>query len=498
MVMPKQYEQQGTRMGYWTWLLIVEVLALCWPAFLNNGHALIFPDTHVYFNAGRGAVDKLTAMLMKHRSGGTGGGGSVDVALQTARTVRSAFYSLFTFAIAVSGSLWVAIILQGLMVSAVLHFLLRFVSPGAPTRASWFVIALAACTSLSWLVSTMMPDVFTPVTVILATLVLIYFDRFTRTECWIVFFALSASLVMHLTNPLITVGILVVAGLIRRRRVWQDRQKYAFVIGAVAMALFATLIASVVGFKQWTLTPHQAPFLLAHSIYDGPAKLYLREHCPQVGFAMCRHLDRLDVSVNDFVWEENGVYSVVSLDEAAQIRREEKRIFINATLEYPFLAAIMTLRDGLEQLGYFSLEDFYIPSYAYVTPNPVVEENLPAKIERRYEYSGGSKLEMVLYIRPAEPLWEMVLAGPEYGVVIFALGYGIFVLARRAVDRNVRDFFILMVAAAFLNAMVVAFSDLSARYEARVIWLVPMAALALRYHLQPYPVDQAQSVEKVG
>jgi hypothetical protein len=467
----------------WGALLALEVLALCWPAFLNSAHAIVFPDTHAYFIAGRGAIDKLTAMW-QHGSGGTGDGG-LDVALQKARAVRSAFYSLFTFVTAVSGSLWIAIVLQALILSAVLHLTVRLVCPVYPSQASLIVILLACTTSLSWLVSTVMPDVFTPVAIILAALVLIFFDHLTRIERWLVFFALSASLVMHLSNPPIIVGVLVISAIMRLRRVWRDRIRYVFVIGAVAMALIATLIVSIVGFKQWTLTPNQIPFLLAHSVYDGPARLYLREHCPQAGFAMCRHLDRLDVSVDDFIWRENGVYSVVPLDEAAQIRSEEKRIFLNASLEHPLLATVTTIRDALKQLGYFTLQDFYIPSYAYASMNPQDKDIMPAQIEPKYQYTGGNKIKMGMYIRPVEPLWPIVLAVPEYAVVIFALGYGVVVVMRQKVDRDARHFSTLMVAAVVLNALVVAFSGASARYEARVIWLIPMAALALKFRLHP-------------
>jgi hypothetical protein len=58
-------------------------------------------------------------------------------------------------------------------------------------------------------------------------------------------------------------------------------------------------MTSIVTFRRRALTPNQPPFLLARSIEDGPGKLHL------------------------LIWHTNGVYSVVSLDEAARLRAED-------------------------------------------------------------------------------------------------------------------------------------------------------------------------------
>src|SRR6185437_14168115 len=105
----------------------------------------------------------------------------------------------------------------------------------------------------------------------------------------------------------IALGVLLVSAAIRVRWLWRDRVPYCLAGGALALGAVAMLAVGVIGFKQWTLAPQSPPFLLARSLDDGPGKLYLREHCPQLRSVMCQHLDRLDVGVDDFIWHANGV-----------------------------------------------------------------------------------------------------------------------------------------------------------------------------------------------
>jgi hypothetical protein len=245
-------------------------------------------------------------------------------------------------------------------------------------------------------------------------------------------------------------------------RSWRERSRYLTVAAAVVVALAATLAASVIGFKQWTLTPNGPPFLLARSLDDGPGKLYLRAHCPQIGLDMCKHLDRLDVGDDDFIWHENGVYSAVPLDEAAVLRSEDKRIYVAAALEHPWMQLRAIITNSLQQLGLFTLREYFIPSHAYADPT-----NPPDML--------------TMYIRPVEPAWEAYLAIPEYLIVAIGLIYACSLWARGSLSALDRSVFILILTVVTANAFVCAFSIPSPRYEARVIWLIPMIALLFLY-----------------
>ena len=436
-------------------LFILEVAALCFPALLNRG-PILFTDTHGYYMGGRAAL-RHAAALLAHQAA-AGGAESADTAVQNARAVRSVFYALFTFLLGNGISLWAVVIVQALIAVLVLRCVFDLACPGRPP--AWrtaFIGSLALLSTASWTVSFAMPDVFTPAMVLCIGCLAVWWEQMRPAARWLMALLIAASVVMHVTNPPIALGVIVVAMLLRRGALWR---RYALMGGAVAVGVAATLMVSVVGFKEWTLSPHAPPFLLARSIGDGPGRLYLQQHCPRIGLDMCGHLDRLDVSVNDFLWEpESGVYSAVPPAEQAVLRRESTPLYVAAALEHPWLQGKAILRDTLEQLVTFSLAEYRIPSSAIITDDEMILRPWHQPDPRPILFPG----------------WQAVFSVPEYAVVIGALGY---LGWRRGLPRSQYDLLILILTAIVLQAAIGGvFSDPSARYEARVIWLIPLAAL---------------------
>ena len=446
-------------------LFVIEVLALCWPTALNGGAVLVFPDTRSYFVAGHAAWIKAWDMLSLHHGAGPGGSGDadkLDAAIQKARAVRSVFYSLVTYLSGEIWSLWLAVGVQAIVLALLLNLTFSLLRPGRPRwHATLVIVILAFSTTASWVVSNAMPDVFTPIAALCAIFLVLFWDRLSRSYRVALAVTLAVSTVMHLTNPPVVLAIAAVgAALQLGRPFWRHPARYGVVALAVAVSLATTLAVSVVGFKQWTLTPNAPPFLLARSLDDGPGKLYLRQHCPQVGLDMCRHLDRLDVGDDDFIWHQNGVYSSVSLEEAATLRAEDKKIYLAAALEHPLEQFEAIVANTANQLGLFTLREYLIPSYGYA--NSAAPPDL-----------------FTMYIRPSDPLWERLLAIPEYIIVIAALGYLAYLWGSAELTPTDRRFLVLIATAVVVNAAVCAFSIPSPRYEARVIWLIPMAALMI-------------------
>ena len=465
-----QDRRQASVVGFL--LFVLETAMLCWPTLINQGAVLVFPDTRSYYVAGRAALAKAVAMLASAATGSPANGspnsGAMDRAIQQARMVRSVFYSLFTY---ISGdllSLWLAVAIQALLLAAVLRLLFDLMCPRRPRwHATGFIAALALFTTASWVASSAMPDVFTPIAALCTIVVLLFWDRLNIVSRVGLFAAIALGCVMHLSNPPMVLAVLAAAAALHIPRLWRDRSRYLLVSAAIAVALGATLAASVIGFKQWTLTPNAPPFLLARSLDDGPGKLYLRAHCPQIGLDMCHHLDRLDVGDDDFIWHENGVYSAVPLDEAAVLRTEDKRIYLAAAREHPWMQLRAIVANSLQQLGLFTLREYLVPSYAYA------DATHPPDL-------------FTMYIRPFDPVWQKYLAVPEYLIVVAGLFYAGLLWARGALGKIDRSAFMLVLTAAVANAVVCAFSIPSPRYEARVIWLIPMIALLfLNKHRRP-------------
>ena len=448
-----------------TALFLVEAVALCLPALVNRG-PILFTDTHGYYVGGRAALDKARAVFERH-DGGTGAE-SVGTVVQNARAVRSAFYSVFMYLVAHGLSLWVVVAVQAIVAVLAIRLVFGLLCPDQPRwRSTLFILLLAVATTLSWTVSFAMPDLFTPLLVLGIIVAVLFWEQLAAATRWVLLAAITGTVVMHVTNPPVALGVLGVGALLKGRRLWPERTRFVMVGGAIGLGIVATLAVAVVGFKQWTLAPHSPPFLLARSIGDGPGKLYLREHCPGVGFAMCRHLDRLDVSVNDFIWDEDvGVYSAVSPEEKEQLRTEGNRIYVAAALEHPWMQGTDIVLDTLQQLVLFSLHEYTIPSSADYTDTEMTLRPWHVPDTRR-----------ILF-----PFWQSIFSVPLYLVVIAALGYALYRWRKGSLSGDQRDFFVLVLAAVLIQALLGGmFSEPSPRYEARVIWLIPMAALLFAY-----------------
>lgn len=432
-------------------LFLAEIIALCWPAIINRG-PLLFVDTRGYYLGGHAALDKISAIFSRSDT-------NTDNIVQQARGVRSIFYSLFAYISTNLGTLNIPIILQAAMVALMLNLLFRLVCPG---RSRWqmssFVIVVALTTNVSWTTSMVMPDIFTPILALCVIVLVMFWDRISPPVLWALVAGVAASVVMHLTNLPMALGLLVVAAVLRFRQLWRERTRYLLIGGALGAGALAMLAVGVVGFHQWSMSPQAPPFLLARSIQDGPGRLYLQDHCPQIGLAMCRHLDRINpASTDDFIWHDNGVYSTVSPEERAELRAEDKRIFIAAALEHPWMQAAAMVRNAVHQLVLFNFREYIIPSSAEVTPTTMtITADDPAI---------------------TKPVWQVIASIPIYIVVIVSLGYAVRAWRRGWLDRELKQLFVLLVATVLIAAAAGAVSEPAPRYEARVIWLIPMLAV---------------------
>ena len=434
----------------------IELAVLCLPAFLNRS-PLLCSDTQAYYTGGRTAIEKIASLLHPAQNA------AVENALREARGIRSAYFALYEYVTANIGTLWLTIAIQGAIVLLLLRLIFAMLCP-AHSRWSMtaIVLFLALFSTASWTVSYVMPDVFNAIVALAIIAVVVFWGRLGRLQCTALTIVIAASVTMHLTNLITAIGTLALATLLRRR-LWPS----VMVGGAVIAGVFALLLVGRAGFHQWTIAPQSPPFLTARIIADGPGRLYLRTNCPQLGWVMCRYLDRLDVGADDFIWHENGVYSAhdVTPEDRAAIRAEDKRLYIAAALAYPGLWLRSVVLNLARQLGDFTLENHIMPSWATYTPAGMEiwpkDDLLASTITHR------------------EPELEMAWDKALYAAVLGSIVYLLLLAYQRALGRDEADVVILAMAAAWLSALAGALSEVAPRYETRAIWLIPAVAALL-------------------
>jgi hypothetical protein len=431
---------------------ILAILLLCVPGFLNRS-PLMYPDTRSYFLGGRAVVDKVITVLY-HLMGPVAVKGSpmIEAQVQQARGVRSAYYSLFAYLLTITGTVWAVIFVQAALTASIILMVHRTFRPDQPRHRVLVTLALmTGLSSLPWTVSVMLPDIFTPLLVLSLGGVLIQWPSLSKLMRTALLIMIGVCITMHITNLPIAIALTLVIMGLQWRMLRSRLASYAAVTSVTLVAILAMLIVGVVGFGEWSIQPQSPPFLTARSLDDGPGKLYLQEHCPQLNFAMCRHLDRINVGADDFIWHFNGVYSVVPREEQAEMRAEDKKLFLLAAAAHPFLQARAMLENTISQLFQFSLADTRIPSYS-----EFIDE------------------DMRLTIPATIPNWMVALSVIDYFVVFASCFVIRWLWTSNRLTRSAKHLIVVVLAALILNAFAGAISLPAHRFEARIIWLLPL------------------------
>ena len=294
---------------------VVGILLLCMPAFLNQS-AILFTDSQSYYVGGHMVIDRAVTVIDHLLHPATG---PIGAPVVHAKAVRSIYYSLLSYLLADTASLWAISVVQAALTVWVIAVTINTFQP--TRRLLPILVALMLLSTLPWTVSMFMPDIFTPLTILAIACLAFAWPDLSRNMRLALLVMLSSSIVMHFTNVPIAVGLAVVAVLMWPVKRWAPAGAIA---AAIAISVAALVFVSVVGFGKWTIAPQNPPFVLARSIADGPSKLYLRERCPQINLVMCHHLDGLDSSADDFIW--SGVFAQASPEEQDAIRAESRPI----------------------------------------------------------------------------------------------------------------------------------------------------------------------------
>jgi hypothetical protein len=425
--------------------VLLGAAVLIWPAYLNR-YPLVFNDTFAYLlQAMRGEApwDKTVAY--------------------------GPFLTLFHR----HTTLWLPLLPQGLILSHLL-WLTQRVTLGSvgPLRHLLLVIGLAALTSAQWFAATLMPDVLTPVVVLsLYLLGCIGEARLGRLEAaWLTFLAAFA-IAAHLSHLPTALALLVVLPLLRRS--WRPIPRLALPIAAAMLFLTG---ANWVAFGRPTLSANGSVFLLARLQQDGPATWTLRQLCPSVGWHMCGFLDRLPMDSDVFIWDGTSPPSRDANGEwrangHARLAPEAREIVAATLREHPIAVARTAVANAWDQLFRWRVGDTLEFPELRIVPTWEAWPAFPPAELARYEASVQGPGDLRALAAPVLALHGPVLVVSLLVLVVAALRGGRGGGARRY--GLVACVLVALGANAFTCG---ALSRPHDRYQARIVWLLPLAA----------------------
>lgn len=452
---------------------------------LVNGIPFFYPDAFVYFYYGESAWGKLGRAIPDFwwenaPSGGafhedfapvdelsiknTASAGTDEKDDWTPRAGRSVYYSLLSALPGIFSPPWNGVILQAYCSALTVAFAWR-AAMGAV--GSGYLVAMAALGVLSTFgifASTAMPDVWAAIGILAVSVLVSAKNRIGRIDrifLWgfVLFAALAHS------SHLLVLGILAVLfAVLRIARVmpiaWTTIAKlFAVLVATVGLEVAAqAAVARAAG-----NSPLGLPFLTAHLVDGGPGMDFIRDACPDAGFAVCEGADRLPVEWREFLFQFS-----TPLDYQRRLADEDAS-FALATLRHDPSAVIgLALRDTARQIVMIGLVT--TPIRSDIGESAAAEQSSAPLAQR---VRGGRLYDANwLYRFLSMTNMTLILAG------LAALGFVAAQSDLGARAGRLRSLLIASIMGLLLNAAVCGvLASPYDRFQARVAWLVPVLAI---------------------
>jgi hypothetical protein len=481
-----------------------------------NGLPLMYPDTPTYL---RGAETGLSALL----GPGTltpwrGTDAPAQDGAPPARAAglsapqegvvlagRSVYYGALLEAAHLAGSLWWAAAFQALCLAWLLYLLLVEEWGLAMPAFLATTATLALATPAGLFTGLLMPDIFAGIA-ILATAWLLAGGAALRPGrraalALLLLFALCAH-----ASHLATVAVLLAAALawrvgsaLHQPEASRSALRYrpaaiglawvaACVVGAwLAEAAFSQAVTRAVG-----APPLRLPHLTARGVDHGPGLAYLREVCPGLApserWAACEFLDRYPMAWTDFLFEPDparGVFAPADPATKRRLSQEQAALAWQVLRHDPWGVLGGMAADVVRQLGLVHIDIWGLGPRELA----LYEGRVPPALMAAMQASRGAR----------EPGWQALFSAiTQTSAVASAVLLGVLAWRSRRARRpaaagthldahadthpDVRTAALTtwVLAGLLLNAAVcaVAAAPLD-RFQARVVWLLPLLALGL-------------------
>ena len=249
---------------------------------------------------------------------------------------------------------WPAVVIQAALTAWILTLLLRALQFGdRPWLRVGVTTVLALLTTLPWLTSVLLTDIFAGLAV-LAVHLLIFAERdLRRWERNALVALVSFSAATHNATLAIVLAMLGVAALAR----------WYFGVGSaagIARGFAATLLgaALVVGSnylvaRQLAWTPGGLALSFGRMLQDGIVDRYLADHCPDPHLRLCAHRSELPPTADEFFWSgEDSLFD--NLGGFDGLGAEMDQIVIGSLRDYPLLQVQTAFVAGVRQLFRFA------------------------------------------------------------------------------------------------------------------------------------------------
>lgn len=465
-----------------------------WPA-LANGLPFFFSDTTSYVRAGdmvagiasHGHVHTIWSRVTPDPAPATAPPPPIgpqaapapapargnDVATGTIMAGRSPYFGLVLWLTYVTSNFWLFVLAQALISWWLIGLSLRVFGVDDLRERIATAAILSIATPLAIYNSILLADALAAFGILSYLLLAAGHRRFSLAERIGLVLLIIASVTSHLTHivMLMTMTAVLLVALAVRRFPWsQIKAPILLGLAMVVIGLGSVMVTSAAIKAHFGKPPALVPLLTARLIADGPGRSYIESGCAQHRFAVCRIPYRGWTSSTEFLWSTDprgGAYLLADAPTRQAMAAEDKA-FATAVLLHAPVATISGMAwDTILQLTNF--EDDMLGQGCYADM-ACAGAQFPEAIRAQIANTRGG--------HTGWPMMPLTLT--HYFTVIAAI-FLLIALTRRLPDEQRRLLLlwivllgVAMLANAFFGG---AISEPQSRYQARIVWLIPLLAL---------------------
>ena len=480
-------------------LALLAATLLLMAAAFADGRPTVFYDSHSYDVMGRDLIEEVRDYpastqnkFLTHRQMGDWPVPADKLVDPNVEGARSWFYGVFLHGMHLIGSLWLLAAVQSFLAAWIIHLLWRTLAPKAPAWSYLAVVAGAvAGTSVSFFTTFAMPDIFAGIGGAAVVLVLTQSDRLKRLEIAGLWAICVYAMAVHRSHWGTEIVVALGGGLLTVLLGLSPTLAFArvmVVLSAAVAAWGAGVVADGVYQARTGYRLGHPPFIMARMLADGPGKAYMMYACAHgEDYALCKFKDNVRPSTDLILWSDKkkyGVFNVANLATRVRLEREEMR-FVTGVMKFdPLGQTWASLQNWGEQFVAYQVDDPLRNPAAYLRGRYWPTTMLPKLIPNFQACRPPGN---------CRPPFNYEALSAWHGLV---LGASLLLLAWRLCWRDVRlavigrglksgddeparvgATILLLLAVAIVNAAICGvLSGPFARYQSRLIWLLPVGA----------------------
>ena len=395
-------------------------------------------------------------------------------------------YGLFIYALGKQiNSLWVVIIIQALFVLWVSHLFINLIIPSLNTFffTSGILILLSFLTGVSNYTSILIPDIFTPLS-LMSVAVLLFRCKLSLSNTLWLSLMIIFSCTLHFSNLLLIVGAIVVFFLVLfvtgAFRAIINRKKIIVLTTTIFLSWIAMPIVHYIHGKDFVWSRATNVIIMGRLMESGVLKKYLNDKCPEPEIELCGKRSKIKQYAYQFLWDNDS-----PLYDSECLKKDWSICWIEKDKEYALIIKDMMFTP--KYLGMFSYDSFInsmrqlftfgIVDIASMNEGSsvqgVVASYYPEELDN-YKSTAQAKHTLTYGVKTLIQNIFVALSFVAICIIFFLRSF------RNIFSTPINYFLIFVLIGLIVNAFICAsFSGLVDRYQGRVIWIVPMIVLAM-------------------